>query len=625
MRTNKLLLHLLFPVFISLLLSSCASHSSVDQTGSSQSPISESTTPAERKLTVCLGYQPESLFLYKASTQVEWDILQAIYDMPLFNPDGTSFSTILKDIPSTENGGIQLTTVALQEGDMLVDTSGSTVALEKGVQYFPSGCHSLTCAITWDGEETVEVEQAAITYHLLDDLKWSDGAALTSQDSFFSFKIASDPLTPTDKTRVQQVTEYAATDQTILTVSLLPGLIPENPIRYFFTPLPSHAWGEFNAVELLQAPQANETPLSWGAYRIEKWDGNSIFLEKNPYYYRSNEGLPVFDELEFRFTSIQGDTNLAALDFDYAPYEIFEYNWSEDGSTQYPDQCDVVDTTVDFTDQYDMFDYLLDYYMTPAVVVNNPSNGILEGLWLNPEKDWLRDLQPILSQCIDRSYLNSKLNYGMALPTESIYSVQYDPSSNLYAPDEAARALEALGWQDEDGDPQTARVAQGVGSVEDGTLLSLSFPILNDPFYEKEAELLQLLLQDCGIQLDIQPSSAAVFYQLEDESTGSDFDVRLVTQRITSDFPCAFQTSQVGTFAFPGISADENINSLCKHSDSTVLPETSISLIPLFYHVDISIARADMCNFTPLGQPFSDLWNIEEFDYGEACSTGIED
>jgi ABC-type transport system substrate-binding protein len=262
--------------------------------------------------------------------------------------------------------------------------------------------------------------------------------------------------------------------------------------------------------------------------------------------------------------------------------------------------------------------------MTPAVVVNNPSNGILEGLWLNPEKDWLRDLQPILSQCIDRSYLNSKLNYGMALPTESIYSVQYDPSSNLYAPDDAAQALEALGWHDEDGNPQTARVAQAVRSVEDGAHLSLSFSILNDPFYEKEAELLQLLLQDCGVHLDILPSSAAVYYQPQDTSIGDDYDMRLVTQRITSDFPCAFQTSQAAAFTFPGISADESITNFCKHTDAGVLPETSISLIPLFYHVDISIARADMCNFTPLGQPVSDLWNIEEFDYGETCSAGIE-
>lgn len=624
MRTNKLLLHLLFPVFLSLSISSCISNPSVNQTGSSQPAISETSTPADRKLTICLGYQPESLFLYKASTQVEWDILQAIYDMPLFNPDGTSFSTILNDIPSLENGDLKITTVTLQEGDMLVDTSGSTVTLEKGVQYFPSGCRSLTCAVTWDGEETVEVERAVITYHLLDDLKWSDGTPLTSQDSVFSFGIASDPLTPTDKILTRQIADYVSTDQSTISVSLLPGLIPENPISYFFTPLPLHAWSEFGAAELLQSPQVHETPLSWGAYRINKWDENSIFLEKNPYYYRSAEGLPVFDELEFRFTSIQGDTNLAALDFDYAPYEIFEYNWSEDGSTQYPAQCDVVDTSVDFTDQYDMFDYLLDYYMTPALVVNNPSNSILEGLWLNPEKDWLRDLQPILSQCIDRSYLNSNLNYGMALPTESIYSVQYDPSSNLYAPDDAAQALEALGWHDDDGNPETARVAQGVRSVEDGTLLSLSFPILNDPFYEKEAELLQLLLQDCGIQLDIQSSSAAVYYQTENTSINDDFDMRLVTQRITPDFPCAFQTSRAGAFTFPGISTDENITSFCKQSDATVAPETSISLIPLFYHVDISIARADMCNFTPLGQPVSDLWNIEEFNYGETCNTDIE-
>src|SRR5271157_3662699 len=44
--------------------------------------------------------------------------------------------------------------------------------------------------------------------------------------------------------------------------------------------------------------------MDWGPYMIQGWIiGDHITLTKNPYYFRTSDGLPKFDTLTFRFIS----------------------------------------------------------------------------------------------------------------------------------------------------------------------------------------------------------------------------------------------------------------------------------------------------------------------------------
>ncbi len=611
-------------IFLSIPLTSCSQADASPSTQEAEESGAEiSSTPEQRKLTICLGYEPASLYLYKASTQVEWDILQAIYDGPFDIVNGEINPVILESIPSIENGGMVINTVLVKEGELILNTAGEQVPLTAGVPYQPNGCSSADCAVLWDGITPVTMEQAAIFFKLKNNLLWSDGTPLTAADSAYSYTLAADPATPSDKNSVEQLSSYTALDDTTVQAVLLPGLIPQKPEAYFFSPLPMHSWEGYSAAEIADADLANQTPLGWGAYQITEWDEGSILLEKNPYYFRSDEGLPYFDQLEFRFVSTEGDANIASLEFDYAPYEILEYNWSSDGETIYTDQCDVADSTVDFSDQYDVMDYLLGYYLTPALQVNFLPNSILQGLWLNPQRPEVADLQPVISLCLDRTYIDSKTNFTMAFPTDSLFDIS--SKEDGYSPEAAAQMLEDMGWIDDDGSNNTARVAQNVSSVADGTSLVLTLTVPDTPFYERESAAVQASLQDCGIQTEIETIPTWEFQAQDGPLASGDFDIIPFSQYIPTGFPCNSLNEEWLAFVLPGIEKIEQIQQLCKNAglidkEMQTQIEKALPMIPLFYQADVSIARSDMCGFTPTVGTSSDLWNLEEFNYGEACT-----
>ncbi|MHB8807059.1 MAG: ABC transporter substrate-binding protein, partial [Anaerolineaceae bacterium] len=205
--TNKKSIHILILTWFlfSLSISSCSQTGSSSQTIEEEVVTETTTTSEPRKLTICLGYEPASLYLYKASTQVEWDILQAIYDGPFDRVDGETIPVILQSLPSLQNGGVETDQVTINPGDMILDASGSPTPLVSGVNYLPSGCTSSDCAVTWNGSDPVILDQAQLTFQLKDDLLWSDGTPLTAEDSDFSFDLASDPATPNDKTISNQI------------------------------------------------------------------------------------------------------------------------------------------------------------------------------------------------------------------------------------------------------------------------------------------------------------------------------------------------------------------------------------------------------------------------------------
>ncbi|NMB61262.1 MAG: hypothetical protein GYA18_02845 [Chloroflexi bacterium] len=571
-----------------------------------------------RKLTICMGYPPQSLYIYKASSQVEWSILQTIYDGPFDVVEGSFVPVILENVPTFENGDMQVSSITIKPGDKLLDSNGNPTTLETGITYLPIGCTSSDCAVTWDGKSPVELDQTTISFHLIRDISWSDGKPLTANDSVFSFLIASNSTTPNAKTIVNQISSYSGEGSTI-TASLLPGLIPSNSPTYFFSPLPKHVWENLSESEILDAALTNQFPLGWGPYMVKEWQDNSIILEKNPNYFRASDGLPYFDELEFRFISNQGDTNLASLDFDYAPFEILEYNWSPDGETIYLDQCDFIDASVDFSDQYDMFDYLLHYYMTPAIQVFMKPNYMLNGIWLNPQKQINHALQPVLSMCIDREFLNSKVNYSIAFPTYNVTSPYEKSDNSEYSTETARRMLEEMGWIDEDQNPETPRTAHEIDAIPNGTTLILNMDILNDDFTIKEAQIVQQSLQDCGVQMNIHLFEASEYYSESGPINSMEFDLMFFTHQISSDFPCDVLDSPWNPIVFPGLDQLSYVRQDCEITTQSSDHFRDLPLIPLYYQSDISLARNDLCGFSASSGTMNDLWNLEEFNYGEEC------
>jgi peptide/nickel transport system substrate-binding protein len=244
------------------------------------------------------------------------------------------------------------------------------VSLQPGDQVFPSGCTSLTCAITWNGTSPLIMDSINALFTLKSDLKWSDGQKLVASDSIFSFKIASDPETPGNKIAIDQTATYLATDDLAVQWTSKPGLVTDAYDKYFWTPLPEHVWGKFSASELLTSEEVNYKPLGWGAYEIEEWtNGHSIRLVKNPYYYRSNEGLPYFETLIFKFIRPNGSAALSNLKFDRVPFQQFNFNLGQFDKEINENGCDLTTTTSNMRSQLSDLNILLNYFQDPAIKV----------------------------------------------------------------------------------------------------------------------------------------------------------------------------------------------------------------------------------------------------------------
>src|SRR4030042_576378 len=83
--------------------------------------------PGPKTLVVCLGSEPESLYLYSplrlygAANRETDTVLQAIYDGPYDVRGFQAQPTILEKVPSLEDGDARIEPVAIRAGDVYLD------------------------------------------------------------------------------------------------------------------------------------------------------------------------------------------------------------------------------------------------------------------------------------------------------------------------------------------------------------------------------------------------------------------------------------------------------------------------------------------------------------------------
>jgi len=143
-------------------------------------------------------------------------------------------------------------------------------------------------------------DERTITYRLRRNLRWQDGAPLTSRDVVFSYRAIVDPRNDV-ATRVgyQEVAAISAPDAYTLVVRLRRRFSPF--VQYFFGPqgtgaiLPEHLLGRYRVLNHIPY---DELPLGSGPYRVVRWaHGDSIAFQANPYYWR---GEPKIQRIVYR-------------------------------------------------------------------------------------------------------------------------------------------------------------------------------------------------------------------------------------------------------------------------------------------------------------------------------------
>jgi peptide/nickel transport system substrate-binding protein len=91
----------------------------VQPTETSSPPLTE--TPLPRQLSICLGNEPTSLFLYDAVSPAAKSVLAAVYDGPFDWQDFQIQAVILDKIPSLKEGDISFEPLTVNLGEALVD------------------------------------------------------------------------------------------------------------------------------------------------------------------------------------------------------------------------------------------------------------------------------------------------------------------------------------------------------------------------------------------------------------------------------------------------------------------------------------------------------------------------
>jgi len=599
-----------------------------------------SPTPQARVLTICALQEPSSLFIYIDQSQAARNVREAIYDGPVDMIDFQAAPVILSEIPDQASGGVVFESVAVAPGASIVDSQGGLVSLEQGVQYLPAGCREAGCAQIYQGEDSIPMDQLVVQFRLRPGLQWSDGAPLTADDSQYSYEIAREMYPRVRQNLIIHTALYQAQDAETIVWRGVPGYRDPAYATFIFQPLPRHAWGSFSVEELLVNENVNLTPLGWGPYTVTEWTrGDHITLSRNPLYWRAAEGLPYFDHLIFRFVPNQEEILAGLL----------------------AGECDLVDDTAGLETQAERLSQLqaegrlltayqtgtawehLDFGIQPMAAAGETSASLFQ----SPQ------LRQAIATCIDRERLANELFFGISQAPDT-YLPPSHPLANpdvkryAYDPEAASALLDSAGWSDTDQDPATPRQAQGVVGVADGTPLVIELLTSDEAEKQTAALILQGNLAGCGIHLTVNALPLEELYAPGPEGPvfGRAFQLAQFNWSNSYEPPCFLYLSSEIPGPYPDFprgwgganasgyqnaeydlacrtamtSLSDDPQYTANHRRAQEIFANDLPAFPLYMRLKLVAARPDMCGYQVEAGSNSALWNLEAFNYGDACN-----
>ena len=638
-------IHLL--ILLTLALSACGPQATETPSATSV-PAETSTplptpTPAPRSLTVCLGQEPTTLYPYGGLNSAARSVLSAVYDGPMDVVAYGYEAVILEKIPDLEDGDAQVSPLTVRAGDLVVDSSGAVVSLDTGIRVRPSGCRSDECAINYDGSSQLQMDQMVVTFTMLEGLTWSDGEPLTAADSVYSFSLASSDDTPVSKFLFDRTQIYEAADEVTLQWWGRPGYIDADYHTNFWMPLPQHKWIEFSPAELLQVDVSSRAPLGWGPYIVQDWTpGESIHLIKNLNYFRSESGLPKFDELTFLFMP---DANAAITALVDGTCDVLDPSINLDGQVSLLQQMQTDGQAQLLTAQTDTMEWL--GFGIQHVSYDNGFNST----GLNPDRpDLFGDVRvrKAVAFCLDRQKVVDTVLFGLSSVPDSYLPFDHPlHNGNLqtydYNPASGREILEQVGWIDHDNNPSTPRQSLGVTRVPNGTPLTLNYYTTSATQRRQVVEICTQSPAKCGIGFNPVYYTASDFYAQGPAGPlfGRQFDLAQYSISVNTFEPqCSwFTTGQtpkesnnwVGTnisgFSNPDFDSacEEALQVLpsepgyTSHQQAQAFFAFELPSIPLYMRLKVAATRSDFCGFTLDPSSTYALAGIESFDHGTEC------
>ncbi len=608
-------------------------------------PPTATPTPVPRTLTICLGQEPDSLYLYGTISPAAQRVMDVLYFGGLKQQGDQFTSMILERIPSMDSGDIQLEAVDVQAGDVVVDADGNLATLKVGLAVFPHGCSSAECVQAWDGASRLQLDRMKISFHLKQNLKWSDGQALTAQDSVFSFNIAADINTPVSKNEVDLTDSYTTIDERTIQWVGKPGYLTTKLNQVFWLPLPQHRWNSLTADQLLKAEEAIKKPLGWGPYQVQTWSaGQSIRMVKNNNYLKASEGFPRFDFLDFVFLK-ENEDPLAAL---------------RSG------KCDVVDSTAV---SFDRFVSVVEIQKSGEFeVIVQPDDSLqLLALGIKPVAyddsyfpfgtdrpaifDDVRTRQA-MAACINRQGMIEKYLYDLSSVPVGVFGMNATATDDPLTPQaynlaKADELLTAAGWLDYDKNTATPRVSVNVKNVPNGRNLSVTLLSADSAFQKQMAEEIAASLVQCGFSVTQNQLPLDELYKPAPDGLvfGRKFDLALLSLVVDENSACQLLDSREiptqlnfwlgkasGGMNFLGYSNPEldgacltagraGLNAVMA-SDSikkiNALVDQDLPVIPMFNKPEVVLLGKDLCGIGSAAEKLSYL-TLDQWEMDSGC------
>ena len=597
-----------------------------------------STPLPARLLTICLGREPKSLFLYQASQASAQSVLAAVYDGPVDVRHYDLQPVILASAPALATGDITLEPVQVSAGDWMADAAGNLTNLAEGTLVRPPGCADTGCAQAYSGGQPVEMEQMVVRFRLLPGLLWSDGAPLTADDSVYSYEVAKALFPAGQYGPLDRTAAYQALDATTLEWRGVPGYRGPYVLANFFSPLPRHIWGLVPSDQLPTWEGASRLPLGWGPYVMDEWvAGDHITLHRNENYFRASEGLPHFDNLVFRFMA-DGKEALQAL---------------------LVGECDLIDPNA--ASELDIPN-LGQLQAEGRVVLTFQKDTAWEFAFFGsdsldaqrPKFFAARPVRQAVAMCVDRQKIVDSLLLGQSEVLNTYWPAAhplYNPESPQYTfdPKAAQELLQSAGWLDPDGDATTPRVARGVAGVEDGASFEFDYLVSGDAERQAAAEIVKDSLAECGIRVNVKIEEPAVYLAAGPDGPvfGRRFDMAQLALPMLLEPPCAFFSSAEIPGPFPAFAkgwggfnasgyGNPQFDQACERARFSLpgQPEFAqaqagvqqifaedLPALPLYTRFRIFVSRPQVCPLDSEGAFANAFWNLETFQVGPECAT----
>jgi peptide/nickel transport system substrate-binding protein len=620
-----------------------------------------------RTLVICQGQEPDTMYIYGTDMLATANIFHMLYEGVTDaggagGIDNNSFGyqpVIFDKLPSLADGDATLVSVTASEGDAVVDAAGGVVVLDPAadppIMLIPAGGTDAD-AFEYTGGD-VDLDQMTATFVYVDGVTWSDGTPVTASDSVYSFNLNADPDTPASKTTTDRTASYEALDDKTIVWTGLPGYKDSTYFINHWQPMPEHVWGQFTAAELLEAEESSLLPMGYGAYIMEEWvKGDSMTLTKNPNYFRADEGLPVFETVVVRMVGENSNANIAAI---------------------LSGECDIVDQTSHLDDQSELLLELqasgqLNATFVTGTVWEHIDYGIQhvdydDGWQAGDRPDFFSDVRTrhAFLMCMDRQSVVDTVMFGQSVVLDTYLPPQHplfnaDATHYDFDVEAGSALLEEAGWVDDDGDPVTPRVYQGDNpNIPAGTPLSVTYETTTATQRIQAMAVLQNSMAECGIEVELINSPASEWFAdgpegklfgrrfdlgqfawltgvqppcdlyITDETPGPVGDDTYISIMNGNEYPYAGW----GAANDPGFSNDE-YDAICLgaiqslpgtpeyedlHLQAQQIFSDELPVAPLYLRLKLAATRIDMCNFIMDPTANSEMWNVEEFDYGDCA------